>query len=69
MSCCRSGSVARKELDELLMSKLPERMTEQQKRDKVRNLVQELRQNGHIMNQGHHGDPQWVLNDSGLAKL
>jgi ATP-dependent DNA helicase RecG len=63
------GPVTRKELDELLLSKLPESLTEQQKRDKVRNLVQELRRNGHIVNRGHRGDPQWVLNDSGLAKL
>lgn len=62
------GPVSRKELDDLLLSKLPERMTEQQKRDKVRNLVQELRRDGQILNRGNRGDPQWVMNGGASDK-
>lgn len=61
------GPVGRKELDELLVPKLPERLTEKQKRIKVRNLVQELRVSGRIENLGTRSDPKWVLVGGGKA--
>lgn len=58
------GPVGRKDLDELLLSKLPERMSEDQKRVKVRNLVQELRLSGRITNRGTRAEPRWVLSEN-----
>jgi ATP-dependent DNA helicase RecG len=57
------GPVGRKELDELLLPKLPERMTEAQKRVKVQNLVQELRRGGRIENRGSRSEPKWVSSE------
>ena len=54
------GPVGRKEVDELLVSKLPDRMTDPQKRRKVHNLLQELRRAGKIGNQGTRAEPRWV---------
>jgi ATP-dependent DNA helicase RecG len=55
------GPVGRREVDELLLSKLPDRMTAEQKRRKVHNLLQELRRAGHIANQGSRAEPRWVI--------
>ncbi len=55
------GPVGRKELDDLLLPKLPDRMSEEQKRRKVNNLMQELRRAGRVQNRGSRGAPQWVL--------
>jgi ATP-dependent DNA helicase RecG len=59
------GPVSRKDLDELLLAKLPDRMSDAQKRIKVRNLVQELRLMGRIVNQGSRAEPRWVLSGGG----
>lgn len=59
------GPVGRKDLDELLLSKLPDRMSEAQKRIKIRNLVQDLRLMGRIVNRGSRAEPRWVLADGG----
>jgi len=55
------GPVGRRELDDLLVPKLPERLTDVQKRKRVDNLVQVLRRAGAIENQGIRGEPQWIL--------
>ena len=55
------GPVGRREVDELLLPKLPDRMTAEQKRRKVHNLLQELRRGGRIANQGTRGEPRWVI--------
>jgi ATP-dependent DNA helicase RecG len=55
------GPVGRREVDELLLSKLPDRMTAEQKRRKVHNLLQELRRAGRIANQGSRAEPRWVI--------
>jgi len=52
--------VGRREVDELVVPKLPERMNDQQKRRKVHNLIQELRRAGKIANQGTRAEPRWV---------
>ena len=54
------GPVGRREVDELLVPKLPDRMNGEQKRRKVHNLLQELRRAGRIANQGSRQEPRWV---------
>lgn len=54
------GPVGRKEVDELLVPKLPDRMSGEQKRRKVHNLLQELRRAGRIANEGSRQEPRWV---------
>jgi ATP-dependent DNA helicase RecG len=54
------GPVGRRDVDELLLPKLPDRMSDEQKRRKVHNLLQELRRDGKIANQGSRADPKWV---------
>lgn len=58
------GPVGRREVDDLLLTKLPDRMTAEQKRRKVHNLLQELRRAGRIANQGSRADPRWVVGES-----
>lgn len=55
------GPVDRSDVDETLVSKLPDRLTASQKRRKVQNLMQELRQSGKIINKGSRSRPKWVL--------
>ena len=55
------GPVGRKEVDALLLPKLPERLSEEQKREKVHNLLQELRRAGRIERQGAKSAPLWAL--------
>ncbi len=55
------GPVGRREIDELLFSKLSERMSVDQKRTKVNNLLQELRRAHRIANEGSRAEPRWVL--------
>ena len=55
------GPVGRKELDQLLVPKLPDRLTDAQKRRKVHNLLQELRRSGSIVNRANRARPEWIL--------
>ena len=55
------GPVARKEVDALLLPKLPERLSEEQKLRKVQNLMQELRRAGRIERIGTLEGAQWIL--------
>lgn len=55
--------VARKDVDQLLLDKLPDRLSQQQKLRKVHNLLQELRRSGLIDNRGSRAKPQWVATD------
>ncbi len=52
--------VDRRDVDQLLVPKLPDRLTQEQKRRKVHNLLQELRRAGEIDNRGSRSKPQWV---------
>ena len=54
------GPVGRSEIDQALISKLPERLTPAQKQSRVSNLLQELRRSGQIVNQGTRSRPKWV---------
>jgi len=51
--------VDRKDVDQLLLTKLPERLSQEQKLRKVHNLLQELRRSGLIDNRGSRSKPQW----------
>ena len=58
------GPVARRDVDALLLPKLPDRMTDEQKRRRVHNLLQELRRADRISNQGSRTEPKWVIGKS-----
>lgn len=60
------NQASRAELDELLLSKLPEVLEAAQKRHKVRNLIQSLRRKGQIHNVGSRGAPVWELGEVAL---
>jgi len=62
------GPVARQDVDQALIPKLPDRLTGEQKRRKVQNLLQELRRAGQIDNCGSRAAPQWVLHSAGEGK-
>ena len=54
---------SRREIDQAVISKLPDRLTQEQKQRKVHNLLQELRRAGTIDNQGSRGQPAWFSTD------
>ena len=53
--------VGREEIDQLLLAKLPDRLTDEQKHRKINNLLQKLRRAGSIQNRGTRQRPAWVL--------
>jgi ATP-dependent DNA helicase RecG len=53
--------VDRRDVDQLLLTKLPDRLSQEQKLRKVHNLLQELRRAGAIDNRGTRSRPQWVV--------
>lgn len=55
------GSLTRKDIDELLWSKLPDWMDDKQRKNKVGNLLGELKRNDYIRNTGTMKNPLWVL--------
>jgi ATP-dependent DNA helicase RecG len=55
------NSMSRVDIDDLLWNKLPEWMTDKQKKVKVNNLLSELRRIQKIENQGTFKMPKWVL--------
>ncbi len=55
------GPVGRKKIDELLLDKLPEVLSEKQKKDKVHNLLSELARTGKISNAGTKNSSLWQL--------
>lgn len=54
-------SLTRVDIDELLLGKLPENYSVMQKKNKINNLISELRSDGVIVNQGTLKKPVWVL--------
>jgi ATP-dependent DNA helicase RecG len=52
---------SRGEIDQAVIPKLPDRLTQEQKQRKVHNLLQELRRAGKIDNRGSRGQPEWFL--------
>jgi ATP-dependent DNA helicase RecG len=60
--------VDRKDVDQLLLTKLPDRLSQEQKLRKVHNLLQELRRSGLIDNRGSRSKPQWVAVEATVAE-
>lgn len=54
-------SLERREIDELLWNKLPDWMDEKQKKNKIGNLLSELRMKEKIQNTGSFSKPKWSL--------
>ncbi|MDR2650839.1 MAG: putative DNA binding domain-containing protein [Prevotellaceae bacterium] len=54
------GSLSRKDIDELLWEKLPDILSEMQKKNKITNLLTELRTSGKIVNKGNDKSPEWI---------
>ncbi len=57
------GPASRKEIDTLLLDKLSDILTEGQKYNKMRNLLQEMRNDGSIRPLGGRGQSSWTLDD------
>jgi ATP-dependent DNA helicase RecG len=55
------GPVKRKDVDDLLLDKLPDVLTPKQKRQKVGNLLTKLRKSGVIVNSGTRAAPLWEI--------
>ena len=55
------GPTPRQQVEELLLPKLPEILTDQQKRDKVKNLLTEMRKLGILKSNGLGPGAAWVL--------
>lgn len=52
---------SRKGINQLLMSKLPDILSDAQKQNKIRNLLSSLREAGKIKNDGSDRKPSWVI--------
>lgn len=63
------GQANRKEIEELLLSKLPEVLDTTQKSNKIRNLLQAMRRDHLIQPKGPRSATLWQLTDMGLSKL
>lgn len=57
------GPVPREKVDEVLINKLPEVLTDKQKRSKVHNLLSELSRKAVINNIGSRGQSQWIMGE------
>ena len=57
----RYGEASRTEIDALLLDKLSDALDTDQKRNKVRNLLQALARKGAIQNAGSRRYPKWGL--------
>ena len=55
------GQATRIEINQLLLGKLSDALTAEQKEDKVGNLLTKLRRHGRIRNTGSRGSPVWRL--------
>lgn len=55
------GFVERSDVDELLWEKLPDWMSDKQKKIKINNLLSELRRKNRIRNDGNDAKSKWVL--------
>ena len=59
------GSATRKEIDDLLINKLSDVLTEKQKISKINNLIYEMSKKGKVIrNKGPKKKPQWILRDN-----
>jgi ATP-dependent DNA helicase RecG len=58
------NSASRQDIDKLLWDKLPDWMTDTQRRYKIGNLINEMRKANIIRNTGLRGKPHWMLCES-----
>lgn len=63
------GPVGRQEVNEVLVPKLPDRLSSEQKVRKVQNLLQEIRRSGRIANEGSRSKPMWVAVNDGKDRV
>jgi ATP-dependent DNA helicase RecG len=56
------GSITRQDIDKLLLDKLSDLYTKKQGKEKINNLISELRKSGKIKNEGSLRKPKWVFN-------
>jgi len=56
-----NGSASRKDINDLILNKLREILTEKQKKSKINNMLTEMSRRGIIVNTGSRKRPQWVL--------
>ena len=54
-------SLSRNDIDELLWKKLPENMNDTKKKNKIANLLSELRRKGKIKNIGSFKESKWIF--------
>lgn len=59
-SITEHGYLMRSDVDQLLWKKLPDWMNDKQKKNKIKNLLSELRETGRIRNEGTFKMPKWV---------
>jgi ATP-dependent DNA helicase RecG len=57
--------VTREDIDRLLLDKLPEVLTSEQKLNRIHNLLRKLAESSLIVNQGSRRWPKWVPADAG----
>ena len=57
----RNGSASRQDIDVLLKPILSEALTDEQKANKISNLLARLRREGRVRNEGTRAQPRWVL--------
>ena len=58
------GQATRRELDDLVLAKLPDVLDSTQRQNKVRNLLQAMRRKGQIIRTGPRAAPIWMPNVS-----
>ena len=56
------GSLSRKDIDDLILDKLPDIYDSKQKKVKINNLITELSRKGEIKNTGNDHSPFWISN-------
>jgi len=56
-----NGSVSKKDINDLILNKLREILTEKQKKSKINNMLTEMSRKSIIVNTGSRKRPQWVL--------
>lgn len=54
------GAATRKEIEALILDKLPEILTEKQKDKKIGNLIAKMKKDGLIENRGSNKTPRWI---------
>jgi len=56
----KHGPVTRREIDELLLARLPEILTDNQKKGRIHYYLSVLAREGKIINKGSRKSPRWI---------